>query len=89
MKQLKNFSREETTNDINDEDLLNGVVGKYKDKDEDELVAELMKAARRAKEDGSFSEESLEEFVQLVSPHLSEEQKAKLNNLISVIKLEE
>ena len=88
MKQLKNFSYEQK-NDIKDEELLDGVIGKYKDKDEDELVGELIKAARQAKEDGSFSEQSLEEFVNLVSPHLSEEQKAKLSNLISVIKLEE
>ena len=88
MKQLKNFSCEQKK-DIKDEELLDGVIGKYMDKDEDELVGELMKAARRAKEDGSFSEQSLEEFVNLVSPHLSEEQKAKLSNLISVIKLEE
>ena len=88
MKQLKNFSYEQK-NDIKDEELLDGVIGKYKDKDEDELVGELIKAARKAKEDGSFSEQSLEEFFTLVSPHLSEEQKNKLSNLISVIKLEE
>ncbi len=86
MKQLKNFSAKDCNNDFTDNELLEGVVGKYKDKSEDELMAELSKAVENAKKDGSFDEESLENFAELVSPHLSEEQREKLCNLIAVIK---
>lgn len=86
MKELKNFSAKECNNDFNDNEFLEGIVGKYKDKSEDELMTELGKAVKNAKEDGSFNEESLENFAELVSPHLSDEQREKLCNLIAVIK---
>ncbi len=86
MKQLKNFSANDCNNDFTDNELLEGVVGKYKDKSEDELMAELDKAVKSAKKDGSFNEESLENFAELVAPPLSEVQREKLCNLIAVIK---
>lgn len=86
MKELKNFSAKECNNDFTDDELLEGVVGKYKNKSEEELINELNKAVKNAKDDGSFDEESLENFAQLVSPHLSDAQREKLCNLIAVIK---
>ncbi len=84
MKELKNFNAE-CDNDITDNELLDDVLGKYKNKTEKELMEELNRAVSRAKEDGSFNEQSLKDFVELVSPHLSEEQLEKLNGLISAI----
>lgn len=90
MKQLKNFSGESsynaTNSDVKDEELVDGVLDRFKGKSEDELTLELIKASRAAKEDGSYNEESLSSFVELVSPYLNDEQREKLYSLINVIK---
>lgn len=83
MKELKNFSAE--NGDISDRDVVKQAVNKYKDKDEPELVSELEKAVARAKADGSFDREAIDNFARLVSPYLSDEQREKLDNLIAVI----
>ncbi len=83
MKELKNFSAE--NGDITDRDVVEQAVNKYKDKDELELVSELEKAVARAKADGSFDREAIDNFARLVSPYLSDEQREKLDNLIAVI----
>ncbi|MBR2970375.1 MAG: hypothetical protein IKC48_01085 [Clostridia bacterium] len=90
MVSLKNYSacKKEQNQQTNGQ-AIDEVMGKYKDKSEQELLDSLMEAARNAKKDGSFDEQSLEKFVSLVSPHLSDSQKAKLENLISVIRIEE
>lgn len=91
MKQLKNFDLNEqaTKNDVEDDRFIDDVMGKYKGKNEDELVSELLKAVSAAKEDGSFSVQSLKEFYELVSPHLGELQRNKLADLIRVISSED
>ena len=83
MKELKNFSAE--NGDITDRDVVEQAVNKYKDKDELELVSELEKAVARAKADGSFDREAIDNFARLVSPYLSDEQREKLDNLFAVI----
>lgn len=88
MKQLSDLGFE-GQNDITDGELLDDVVGKYRDKNEEELMSELKKAVKAAKEDGTFNEQSIENFADLVSPYLSDEQKEKLSGLISVIKCDE
>lgn len=90
MKQLRNFDvSDEARNDVSDDELLDGVMGKYRGKSEDELVSELYKAVALAKEDGSFDKNSLIEFYGLVSPHLSEQSCEKLHRLIELISAEE
>ncbi len=88
MKELKNFSAQCSKNDMTDSELLDSVVGKYKNKNEEELVEELDRAVKKAKEDGSYNEESLEEFYELVSPHLDDAQRKRLQSLITLIRSE-
>lgn len=90
MVSLKSFSYDKKEQKPqSDGKMLDEMMDKYRDKSEEELIDSLMEAARKAKRDGSFDEQSLENFVSLVSPHLSDGQKSKLENLISVIKLED
>ncbi|MBE5731153.1 MAG: hypothetical protein E7350_04315 [Clostridiales bacterium] len=90
MVSLKKFSAEKKEQKGQaDSEMMDQVMDKYRNKSEEELIESLMEAARNAKKDGSFDEQSLSSFVSLVSPHLSDSQKDKLSNLISVIKLED
>lgn len=84
MKQLKNFECNDY-NDVSDREVVDGIMGKYKDMNEDQLVDELMKAVQSAKEDGSFSEELIKNFYELVSPNLSSAQREKLYSLINLL----
>ena len=85
--QLKNFKCS-SKQEISDNEIVEEVIGKYRDMTEDELLAELVKVAKSSKENGTFDENAIENFLQIVSPQLSDEQKAKMSNLISVIKMQ-
>ena len=87
MKQLKDFKPEQTQ--TQDSEVLDQAMGKYKDMNEEQLIAELMNAVKAAKADGSFDEEALQNFFDLVSPVLGDDQREKLHNLISVIKMQD
>ena len=49
-------------------------------------MRELMKNVAAAKSDGSFSPEQLDEFAAFVSPSLDEQSRARLAELINMIK---
>lgn len=85
--QLKNFKCS-SRQDFSDNEVVEEAIGKYKDKTEDELLAELVNVAKKAKENGTFDQNSIENFLQIVSPQLSEAQKEKMESLISVIKMQ-
>lgn len=59
---------------------------KYDGMNEAQLMQELMKNVSAAKSDGSFSAAQLDEFVSFVSPNLDESARAKLAELVSMIK---
>ena len=63
-------------------------MGKYNWMHENQLIDELMKKVKEQKQNGTFDVESIENFVKNVSPHLSNEQRQKLKNLITVINCE-
>ncbi len=59
---------------------------KYAGMDENELRSELIRQVASAKSDGTFSPEQIDEFVEIVSPNLDDEARAKLMELVSMIK---
>ncbi len=59
---------------------------KYAGMDESELRSELIRQVASAKSDGTFSSEQIDEFVELVSPNLDDEARAKLVDLVNMIK---
>lgn len=53
----------------------------YEGMGEDKLMGELMKNISQGREDGSFSEEKLNDFITKVSPMLNPEQRRKLEEI--------
>ena len=62
--QLKNFKCS-SKQEISDNEIVGEVIGKYKDMTEDELLAELVKVAKSSKENGTFDENAIENFLQI------------------------
>lgn len=59
---------------------------KYKDKSEKEIEEELMDAVRKQTASGKFDPESLERFYATASAMLTNEQRARMRQLIDMIK---
>ena len=53
----------------------------YEGMEEDQLMGELMKNVAQGRQDGSFSEEKLDEFITKVSPMLTHEQRKRLEEI--------
>lgn len=73
-------------NQLGDIGNLEETIEQYQNKDEDELMGDLFDMVEQGRKDGSFSEESLEQFIQNVSPMLDAEQKKKLSSIANMIK---
>lgn len=82
---LKNYKKLDNEN-INDNDYINQALNKYKGYNEDMLIAALMDNLQKSKAEGTYDETQLDNFVSLLSPNLTEEQKLRLNNIIQLIK---
>ena len=58
----------------------------YSGMNEAELMGELSKKVSEGRKNGSFTDESLSEFVKNISPMLNAEQKSKLQSIINKLK---
>ena len=58
----------------------------YRNKSDDELLNDIIKTVTQGKQDGSFSEEGLQQFIKNVSPMLNQEQIERLNHVIEIIR---
>lgn len=79
MKQLKGYSSDKVR------DMEKAALDKYKNMNEDALVDALLDNVRKSKADGSYSPTALSDFAEMMSPHLSQEKRERLNNLIRLI----
>ena len=75
-----------TATTTSDQEELKKKAREYTDKSDPELLSDIMKEARKQKENGSFSDERLQDFVNKVSPMLNQEQKERLAQAIKMIK---
>lgn len=86
MKQLRNFKK---TNSIPDEFAHNrqmqDAISKYGNLDENALVDALIQNVKTQRQNGTYSQEQMTSYVQMLSPHLSHAQKEKLENIINII----
>ncbi|MCL2555483.1 MAG: hypothetical protein FWE03_00495 [Firmicutes bacterium] len=89
MKELKNFKKKEHTIEESDKNIVKDYIGKYDGFSEDQLINALAMSVKNAKEDGSYSDEQMKSFIELVSPQLNDEQRKKLGNLVKLIEEDE
>ena len=92
-KELKNFKCKNKGGSNKDlppiPDNLKENIGKYQGMGEDALVTQLMNQVNESKRNGTYNSAELKNFVKMVSPHLTREQKGKLERLVGVIENEE
>lgn len=71
--------------DFNENDASR-VYEQYSGRSEDELFSELIRATNEQKQAGTFDMDGLSELESALSPMLSDEQKKKLDRLLSVLR---
>lgn len=86
-RSYKNEKKEPKTEsaNINREDVLK-TAESYKDKSETELLNDILKLAKEQKSNGALSDENLKSFSDSVSPMLNEEQRKRLETVLSMLK---
>ena len=84
MKELKGFA----DRDIVDEEFMSDITGKYKGKSENQLIDQLLELVKQGRQDGTFSDSQLDDFIALVSPQLDDNGRKKLDDLASLIRNE-
>lgn len=77
----KKFENNSNIDTKNVEDLIN----KYSSYSEKELMQELIKLSNEKKQNGTLNQD-LNNFSNVLSPYLNEEQKSKMNDLFNKIK---
>ncbi len=82
MRELKNYK----SGGKHDVDTSAPDLSKYDGMSHNQLVAELMRAVASAKSDGSFSQDRIDDFVNFISPELDEASRARLKELVGMIK---
>lgn len=87
MKDIRNFKKNTKNNnpDQNKETNYNKI-NELSGKNESELMSELMNAIYTGKEDGTFNNEMLKNFIDTVSPMLSDDQSKRLKDISEAIK---
>ena len=79
MKQLKGYNCD------NVRQMEREALDRYKNMNEDALVDALLDNVRKSKADGTYSASALRDFAQMMSPHLREDKRERLSNLIRLI----
>jgi hypothetical protein len=59
----------------------------YEDKNEDELMGDLERVISQGRQDGSFTDDMLDGFIQNVAPMLDDVQRKKLQSIAQMIKM--
>ena len=79
-------NREREVDSVEIKKGVDSLASKYSGKSEEELMGLLMQSVSAARANGSFSEETLDEFVGFVSPELDERTRSRLVSLVNMIK---
>ena len=82
MKSIRDKSVNNNSVDASD---VKSTMGKYDGMNEEQLMTELFRSVAAEKQNGTFSAATIDEFV---SPSLDEKSRARLNELVSMIKKE-
>ena len=75
--------------DIKEENIqgFEEIMEQYGDKSEDELMSDLERMVVDGRNEGTFSDEMLEAFVQNVSPMMDDEQRRKLESITRMLRM--
>jgi len=76
----------ETRNDNPSEEDLRKTAERYGGKSDSEMLGEIARAARRERQEGTYSDAKLDEFAANLSPMLNAEQRERLAKAIKMIK---
>ncbi|MCI8459115.1 MAG: hypothetical protein HFE46_05575 [Clostridia bacterium] len=83
MKQLRGY--EGKKNNAQAQQMYSEAMRKYGNLSEDALVGRLIDMVRAQKQNGTFDEVQLLGFVNTLSPHLSAQQRQKLESVLGMI----
>lgn len=86
-----NASDKINTESLNNEqkhqlDKLKGMAKKYEGKSEGEILMDLSQAVKRGKQDGTLTDEKINNIASTIAPMLNKEQQNKLNMLMKTLK---
>ena len=85
-KTYKATSSKKTTQNTVDKEDVRKTAEQYAGKSEDELLSDIVKMANANKASGELSDEKLIDFEKRVAPMLNNEQRARLHNVIKMLK---
>lgn len=89
MKQLRNFRQPDkagVNNGIQSE--VDQAISKFGNMDEDALINQLMTNVAKSRSDGTYNPQAMTGFMSTIAPHLTKQQKTKLENLINLMNAE-
>jgi len=66
-------------------DLIEKFISSYGKMTEEELIAEMLKIVAEKKREGTFDSAKVRKLCEVISPFLSPEQVAKMNNLLNFL----
>ncbi|MBQ3571356.1 MAG: hypothetical protein IJA15_00855 [Clostridia bacterium] len=84
--QTKNGQSEQIQDNQTAFELLNRVASKYEGASESQLLTAIMSEAKKAKANGTLSNNEIENFVATISPMLNQNQRKQLERVIAQIK---
>lgn len=86
------FKDKETADEVYknlDQEKVKDVKKLYKEyagKDESELKQKLFEMTRQGKEDGSLTDDAIDQMAKKIAPMLDGEKRSKLNSIVSMLK---
>ena len=69
-----------------DEQQAMGMLKQFEGMSENDLMSRLISSVAQGKQDGTFSEEMLSNFIKQASPMLTDEQRNKMNEIAEKLK---
>jgi len=88
MKQLKNFRANQVPQEVSNNPSFNAALDKYGNMGEDALIEQLIMQVANAKKSGTYNATQMQAYISMISPHLNQAQKTKLENVLKVIEAE-
>ena len=85
MEDFKNFSKKEEKTE-NLKDLITSLAGKYNGKDENEILAAILKEAEKGRKNGTLKDGDIDNFAAMLSPLLNAKQKEVLKKVVKKLK---
>lgn len=89
MKQLRNFNLNKSVpKQFADSDALKETMDRFSGMDENALIEQLLVQVHNSRANGSYDAKQMEQYVAMLSPHLSETQREKMSNIVKIINSE-